>query len=349
MNNDNVNDHEPIQDRQARRRLAAAVRWLVLAALLVAGGWYMIGMPGSSWRGPVPPLSVAERQSADNLRRHVEALAGRIGERNVWQPEALAEAAGYIRGSLAGQGYEVEAQPFTSQGVAVENLEVVLPGSRLPEEIVIAGAHYDSVVGSPAANDNGSGVAALLEITRLLAGADLPRTVRLVAFVNEEPPFFYGTEMGSRIYAERARQRGEQVRAMLSLETIGYYTEAPASQRYPFPFRYFYPDTGNFVGFVGNLGSRRLVRDAVAAFREAAEFPSEGVAAPGWMTGVHWSDHWSFWQAGYPAIMVTDTALFRYPHYHARSDTPDKLDYAGLARVTHGLAAVIRSLAGAGS
>jgi hypothetical protein len=349
MNNDNVNGNEPVQGRRVLRRVAAAVSWVVLAAAFAAGGWYMIGMPGSSWRGPIPPLSAAERQSADNLRRHVETLAGRIGERNVWRPSALAAAADHIRNSLAGQGHAVQTQPFTSQGVVVENLEVVLPGSRLPEEIVIAGAHYDSVVGSPAANDNGSGVAALLELARLLAGADLPRTVRLVAFVNEEPPFFYGTEMGSRIYAERARQRGEQVRAMLSLETIGYYTDAPASQRYPFPFRYFYPDTGNFVGFVGNLGSRRLVSQAVAAFRDAAAFPSEGVAAPGWMTGVHWSDHWSFWQAGYPAIMVTDTALFRYPHYHSRSDTPDKLDYAGLARVTHGLAAVIRSLAGAGS
>jgi hypothetical protein len=349
MNNDNVNGNEPIQHRRVWRRVAVAVRWLVLVAMLVAGGWYMIGMPGASWRGPVLPLSAAERQSADNLRRHVVALAGRIGERNVWRPAALAEAAGYIRDSLAGQGYTVLAQPYTSQGVAVENLEIVLPGSRVPGEIVIAGAHYDSVVGSPAANDNGSGVAALLEIARLLAGSALPRTVRLVAFVNEEPPFFYGTEMGSRVYAERARQRGEQIRAMLSLETMGYYTDAPASQRYPFPFRYFYPDTGNFVGFVGNLGSRRLVRRAVAAFRDAAAFPSEGVAAPGWMTGVHWSDHWSFWQAGYPAIMVTDTALFRYPHYHSRNDTPDKLDYAGLARVTHGLAAVIRSLAGAGS
>jgi hypothetical protein len=136
---------------------------------------------------------------------------------------------------------------------------------------------------------------------------------------------------------------------MLALETIGYYTDAPASQRYPFPFRYFYPDTGNFVGFVGNLGSHRLVRRAVAAFRDAAAFPSEGVAAPGWMTGVHWSDHWSFWQAGYPAIMVTDTALFRYPHYHSRADTPGKLDYTSLARVTHGLAAVMRSLAGGDS
>jgi hypothetical protein len=326
-----------------------AVRWGLVLGTLATGYWYMTGMPGKSWQGPLPPLSAGERQSADKLRRHVEVLAGRIGERNVWHPAALAEAAGYIRATLEGEGYEVQTQPFASHGLEVENLEVVLPGNRFPEEIIIAGAHYDSVAGSPGGNDNGSGVAALLEIARLLAGADLPRTVRLVAFVNEEPPFFYSEEMGSRVYANRSRQHGEQIRAMLALETIGYYTDKPASQQYPFPFRYFYPDTGNFLGFVGNLGSWRLVRQAVAAFRASTPFPSEGVAAPGWIVGVHWSDHWSFWQAGYPAIMITDTALFRYPHYHSRADTPGKLDYTSLARVTHGLAAVMRSLAGGDS
>jgi Zn-dependent M28 family amino/carboxypeptidase len=326
-----------------------AIRLVVVATVIVTGVWYMTGMPGASWSEPIPPLSAGEQQSADRLRHHVEALAGRIGERNVGHPEALAAAAGYIRTAFSAAGYEVTAQPFTSRGLTVENLEVILPGSHSPQEIILAGAHYDSVAGSPGGNDNGSGVAALLEIARLLAGKALPRTVRLVAFVNEEPPFFYSEEMGSKVYATRAQERGDQIQAMLSLETIGYYTDAPDSQRYPFPFRYFYPDTGNFIGFVGNLASRRLVRQALGAFRASTAFPSEGVAAPGWITGVHWSDHWSFWQTGYPAIMVTDTALFRYPYYHSRADTPDKLDYAGLARVTHGLVAVIRELAGVDS
>ena len=148
------------------------------------------------------------------------------------------------------------------------------------------------------------------------------------------------------MYAERSRQRGEQIEAMISLETIGHYTDEPASQHYPFPFSYFYPKTGNFVGFVGNLSSWRLVRQAVDAFRANTAFPSEGVAAPGWIQGVSWSDHASFWAAGYPAIMITDTAFFRYAHYHEATDTPDKLDYTSLARVTSGLVTVAEELAG---
>ena len=199
--------------------------------------------------------------------------------------------------------------------------------------------------GSPGADDNASGVAALLELARLLAGTALPRTVRFVAFANEEAPFFYGDEMGSNLYAARAHAQGERIEAMLSLETVGYFTDQPGSQRYPFPFSLFYPDTGNFIGFVGNLSSRRLVRRVIGAFRVSTAFPSEGVAAPSGMEGVHWSDHWSFWEAGYPAIMVTDTAPFRYPHYHTATDTPEQLDYTGLARVTGGLAEVVGVLA----
>jgi hypothetical protein len=337
-------------DSAARRGhgkgIALALRWGVILGVMMAGAWYMIGMPGKSWSAPVPPLSAEEQLIHHKLKRHVEALAGRIGERNVWRPEALAAAAGYIRASLEGAGYAVQAQSFESRGRTLQNLEVELPGDTAPREIIVVGAHYDSIAGTPGANDNASGVAALLEIARLLAGNSYPRSVRLVAFANEEPPFFYSEEMGSNVYASRSRERGEQIEAMLALETIGYYTDQPASQQYPFPFRFFYPDTGNFIGFVGNLSSRRLVRRAIGAFRAVSAFPSEGVAAPGWMMGVHWSDHWSFWQAGYPAIMVTDTALFRYPHYHAATDTPEKLDYTGLARVTRGLAEVVTRLAG---
>ncbi len=305
----------------------------------------MTGMPGSSWSGPLPPLTGEQQLIHDNLKRHVAELAGRIGERNVWRPEAMAAAAGYIRKTLEDVGYTVSVQPFSSHGLTVNNIEAVLPGHGAADEIIVAGAHYDSVAGTPGANDNASGVAAVLELARLLAGTALPRSVRFVAFANEEAPFFYSDEMGSKLYAARARAQGERIAAMLSLETIGYYTDQPASQRYPFPFSLFYPDTGNFIGFVGDLSSWRLVRRAIGAFRASTAFPSEGVAAPRVTKGVHWSDHWSFWEAGYPAFMVTDTALYRYPHYHAETDTPDKLDYPGLARVTGGLAEVIRALA----
>ena len=213
---------------------------------------------------------------------------------------------------------------------------------------MVVGAHYDSVLGSPGADDNATGVAAVLEIARACASLRWPRTLRLVAFVNEEPPFFLGGDMGSLRYARRLREEGRNVVAMLSLETIGYYSDRPGSQQYPFPFRFFYPERGDFVAFVGNIASRDLVRRTVASFRSQAGFPSEGLAAPGWITGVGWSDHWSFWQQGYPAVMVTDTAPFRYPHYHAGTDTPEKVDYERLSRVVAGLTDVVGELAGAG-
>jgi Zn-dependent M28 family amino/carboxypeptidase len=212
----------------------------------------------------------------------------------------------------------------------------------MPDQIIIVGAHYDSVLGSPGANDNGSGVASLLEISRLLAGKKPARTVRLVAFTNEEPPWL---DMGSRVYASRSRGRKENIVGMLSLETMGYYSEAPNSQEYPFPFSFFYPHTANFIGFVGNIRSRHLVRLSLATFRNTTQFPSEGTAAPGWITGIGWSDHWSFWREGFRAIMVTDTAFFRYDPYHTRKDTPEKIDYDRLARVTKGLAEVVVELA----
>ena len=311
----------------------------------MAGIWFVTGMPGSSWSGLQSPLTEKEQLIRDNLKRHVTELAGRIGERNVWRPGSMAVAAGYIRAAFEAAGYEVNTQSFTSRGETVSNLEVVLPGHGAADEIIVVGAHYDSVADSPGADDNASGVAALLELARLLAGTTLPRTVRFVAFANEEAPFFYGDEMGSNLYAARAQAQDVRIEAMLSLETIGYYTDQPGSQRYPFPFSLFYPDTGNFIGFVGNFSSRSLVREAIGVFRATTAFPSEGVAAPSGMEGIHWSDHWSFWEAGYPAIMVTDTALFRYPHYHAATDTPAQLDYTGFARVTGGLAEVVRVLA----
>jgi Zn-dependent M28 family amino/carboxypeptidase len=327
------------------KRLGWIIRLAIIPIVILAGIWFVTGMPGSTWSGPLPPLTDKEQLIHDNMKRHVEELAGRIGERNVWRPEAMAAAAGYIRNTLEDTGYVVNDQPFTSRGQTVNNIEAILPGHGAAEEIIVVGAHYDSVADSPGADDNASGVAAMLELARLLAGTALPRTVRFVAFANEEAPFFYGDEMGSNLYAARAQAQGESIEAMLSLETVGYYTDQPGSQGYPFPFSLFYPDTGNFIGFVGNLSSRPLVRKAVAAFRTSTAFPSEGVAAPSGIEGIHWSDHWSFWEAGYPAIMVTDTAPFRYPYYHTSMDTPGQLDYTGLARVTSGLAEVVGVLA----
>jgi Zn-dependent M28 family amino/carboxypeptidase len=304
-------------------------------------------MTNSLYLGPLQPLSEKEELLGKCLKKHVEELADQIGERNVWHYRNLEDSANYIERVFADIGYKVGIQEFKVDDMTVGNLEVELTGTSLPAEIVLVGAHYDSVIGSPGANDNASGVAALLEIARHLVHRKLSRTVRLVAFVNEEPPFFRTTKMGSRAYARRARQRKEQIVAMLALETIGYYSEAVGSQRYPFPFSFFYPKTGNFIGFVGNISSRHLLRRAIAIFREQTNFPCEGLAAPGWMTGIGWSDHSSFWKEGYPAIMLTDTALFRYQQYHKPEDTPDKVDYARMARVVTGVIRTVSQLASA--
>ena len=261
----------------------------------------MIQMPGKPYSGPFQTLDEKEVELRDRLKEHVETLGGSIGERNVWHYDELEAAANYIRDRFLQYGYTPEIQLFNSGGKMVRNIAVELPGEEFPEEIVVIGAHYDSVLGSPGANDNGTGVAAVLELARLFKDRNLNRTVRFVAFANEEPPFFYSNEMGSQIYAARSREREERIVAMLSLETIGYYSDVPGSQRYPLPFSLFYPDIGNFIGFVGNLRSRSLVRSATGAFRRHARFPSEGLAAPAWLRGVGWSDNWSFWRAGFPS------------------------------------------------
>jgi peptidase M28-like protein len=299
----------------------------------------MIRMPGRSHTGASPPLTAEEQELERRLAEHVRALAGEIGERSMTRPGSLEAAARYLERQLREHGYAVESQEVAPP--SARNLAAELRGGARAEEIVIAGAHYDSVFGSPGANDNASGTAAVLELARLFKGRGLQRTLRFVLFVNEEPPYFLGDAMGSRRYAARSKERGENVTAMLSLETIGYYSDAEGSQKYPAPFSLFYPSRGDFIGFVGNLGSASLVRRCVGAFREGTRFPSEGLAAPEFVPGIGWSDHSSFWEQGYPAVMVTDTAPFRYPDYHLGSDTPDKLRYDRMARVVLGLARVV--------
>lgn len=309
-------------------------------------------MDAAARRGGPPAASESRCRPAaiDELQRrlhaHVVALAERIGERNVFRPDALAAAAAYVRSTWAGQGHAVRPQPYRTTGVDCENLEVEIRGSSDPRAIVLLGAHYDSVQGSPGADDNASGVAALLEIGRLLAGAQPARTIRLVAFVNEEPPFFPFGQMGSRLYARAARERGDDIRVMLSLEMLGTYRDEPGSQRYPPLLRWFYPRRGNFVAFVSNLRSRGALREAVRAFRSHSDFPCESLATLAIVPGVAWSDHRSFWREGYRAVMVTDTAFFRNPRYHTELDTPETLDYPAMARVVDGLALAALELAG---
>jgi Zn-dependent M28 family amino/carboxypeptidase len=272
-------------------------------------------------------------------------LAGTIGERNVWHHDRLTRAAGYIEAELSGRGYEPRYHTYSAAGLSVANIEATLAGSSLPEESVVVGAHYDSVSGSPGANDNATGVAALLELAGRFSGRAHRRTIRFVAFANEEPPFFKTEQMGSLVFATAARSRGERIVGMLALETMGYYSDAAGSQHYPAPMASMYPDVGNFIGFVSDENSAPLLRAAHRAFTDGTSFPVQVASMPASIAGVGWSDHWAFWQAGYSAIMITDTAPFRYPWYHTSDDTPDKVSASKLAQVIDGLENVIAVLA----
>lgn len=319
--------------------------FLVILGVLLAWAWYsMIRMPLESYQGPLPSHTEESAALRDRLQVHVEALAADIGERNVYLPSKLRAADEYIEASFNQAGYSISRHSYEVMGEECQNLEVEVSGKGRSDELVIIGAHYDSVHGSPGANDNASGVAALLVLAERFSQKTLSRTLRFVAFVNEEPPFFMTEQMGSRVYAKRLKEQGGPVVGMISLETMGYYSEEPGSQTYPSLLNLFYPSKGNFIAFVGNTGSKAFVRECIATFRAHARFPSQGAALPSVLPGIGWSDHWSFWQEDYPALMVTDTAPFRYPYYHTAEDTPDKLDYERLAFVVLGMEKVIDAL-----
>jgi Zn-dependent M28 family amino/carboxypeptidase len=276
------------------------------------------------------------------LQSHVETLATVIGGRSA--STGLERAATYIEQELRSYGYSPRRQTFSAAGHTFVNIEAEILGVQHPDKMLVVGAHYDTAANLPGANDNGSGVAATLELARLFATAKPARTIRWVFFANEEPPYFQTEAMGSYVYAKRCRERDENISAMLSLETIGFYTDEPRSQSYPVGFHPGYPDRGNFLGFVADFRSALLLRSALKAFRAHASLPAEGVAAPTFIAGIGWSDHWSFWQFGYRALMLTDTAPFRYPYYHTAQDTPDKLDYPRFASAVQGIAAVVEHL-----
>jgi Zn-dependent M28 family amino/carboxypeptidase len=300
-------------------------------------------MPGKN-PSTAAALSPDELTLRGELEAGVQHLAGEIGERNIPHYPQLDAAAEFIERSFSSASLQPRRETYEFQGRACHNLEVEIRGAR--PQVIVVGAHYDSVSGSPGANDNASGVAGLLALARRFAGKTCGQTLRFVAFVNEEPPYFQTEEMGSLVYAKRCKARGDKITAMISLETIGYFSDAPRSQTYPSPgLGLFYPTVGNFIGFVGNVPSRALVRRVVGLFREQKKIPAEGAALPSFVPGVGWSDQWSFWQCGYPAIMVTDTAPFRYPYYHMSSDTPAKLDYDRFALVVSGMEKVIAELA----
>jgi Zn-dependent M28 family amino/carboxypeptidase len=299
-------------------------------------------MPGKNV-AKAGPLSLDDIALREELRADVQKIAGEIGERNMWHYTELNAAADFIENSFSRAGLHPRRDSYELRGQSCHNIEAEIPGAR--PDILLIGAHYDSVFGSPGANDNGSGVAATLALARRFAGRKTEHTLRFVTFVNEEPPYFLSGEMGSLVYARRCKEHGDRIGAMISLETIGYFSDAPNSQVYPSRvLGAFYPNIGNFIGFVANVHSRPLLRRVIALFRKHAKIPSEGAALPWFIPGVSWSDQWSFWKQGYPGIMVTDTAPFRYPYYHSANDTPDKLDYDRFTLVVSGMEKVIQEL-----
>lgn len=290
--------------------------------------------------------SISEANVSDEIiRKHVKVLAQDIGERNYIQYGKLEDAANYIKEVFRSYGYEPEEQIYYIGNGTFRNIIVTKDGKKKKDKVIIICAHYDSVWGSPGADDNASGVAGLLELARLIYKDNLNKTVKFIATTCEEPPFFMSQDMGSLHYAARAKKNKEDIEAVLCLESIGFYSDKKKSQGYPLGLSPFYPDKGNFIGLASNMSSGRLLKKIATEFRRASDFPLEYLIAPIFFAqAISFSDNWSFWRFGYKAVMVTDTAFYRNPYYHTQEDTPEKLNYQSIAEVIKGLYSVLLSL-----
>lgn len=286
------------------------------------------------------------QETSERLRQHLTMLTVTIGERSVLRPENLEKARAYIESCFHGVGLAVENQGYAFENLTVANVIARLEAGDAPSRrTYLVGAHYDSVAGTVGADDNAGAIAVLLETARslkILSGSrPLHAAVKFVAFALEEPPTYATRHMGSRVYARQARREGEELDGMICLEMVGYYCHEPGCQQYPFPLMFLnYPKTGNFIGIVGNYGSRELTRSLEKAFCKNPGLPVITLTVPlnGWiMPAVRLSDHSAFWNEGYPAVMVTDSAFFRNPHYHQPSDTMDTLDFGRMAELVASL------------
>ena len=283
------------------------------------------------------------RVSPARLEAHVRALSEDLSPRDFTHPDNLDRAAAYIREQFAQATGDVSEDTFQVYASTYRN--VIASFGPDTEERIVVGAHYDAAGPFPAADDNASGIAGLLELARLLAATSLPMRVDLVAYPLEEPPFFRTPHMGSSVHARSLRRQGVKVRAMLSLEMIGYFVDTSGSQRFPLGIlRAFYPSEGNFIAVVGKLGQGSVVRRVKRAMRGASPLPVYSINAPRWIPGVDFSDHASYWDEGYPAVMITDTAFYRNPYYHTARDTPETLDYSRMAMVVQGIHAAVLQL-----
>lgn len=307
--------------------------------VLIGVGWL--------WSAEMAAVQWEEGTVRAELAALVRTLAVTIGPRSYKDPANLSATADFISQRFESFGYEVTEQPFQVEELTIRNIIAERRGTERPDRVIVIGAHYDTVVGSPGADDNASGMAVLLELARVHAETEFRKTVRFVAFTLEEPPFFRSRHMGSRIYARSLKERGEQVEGMLCLESVGYYSHDKGSQSFPwlvFWLRWRYPTTGNFITIVSNAESQPLQAQVRDALKAHMSLPVETYTGPWWIPGVDWSDHGSFWNEGYPAIMLTDTALFRNPHYHRPTDQPETLDYQAMSELVRGLAGALTAL-----
>ncbi|MBI5864128.1 MAG: M20/M25/M40 family metallo-hydrolase [Planctomycetes bacterium] len=285
------------------------------------------------------------------LHQHVFRLAGLIGPRHFGRPASIDAAIHLIKTELSAMGDAVRRECYKADGGHIAtNLIVERTGADCPDEIVLLGAHYDTVPETPGADDNASAVAVLLETARLLARRRFRRTIRFVAFACEEPPHFFTPEVGSHVHASGCRERGERIVGMLCLEMVGYFSDLPGSQQpppeSPFWLNWWLPSRGNFLAAVGNLRSISLCWNFRRGFRRGSQLPLLSIVLPEIIYSIRLSDNSSFWDCGYPALMLTDTSFLRNPHYHRPTDLPETLDYQRMAQVTDGVAAAIARLAG---
>jgi peptidase M28-like protein len=285
-------------------------------------------------------------RSEEMLVSTVRFLSEETGERSFRDGDKLNKAADYIENAFRSYGCVVKRQPFLYGGRTYFNVIAEVKGRDAAQNsVLIIGAHYDTAVGTPGADDNASGIAGLLELARLTALQPADRTVRFVAFSLEEYPA-YGTEyMGSYVYAKSVKDEGAAVYGMIALEMIGFFCEEKGCQRYPLSILgWFFPDKGDYLSFVGNMPSRAFTRKVRNEFAKVSGLPIESLNTFSAVTGVDFSDHRNFWKFGFKAFMITDTAFYRNPHYHASGDTWEKLDYKRMGALVTGLHKAIMRL-----
>ena len=327
------------------RQLIPVVISFIVIICAISGYIYLQGL--WPWHGECRS-QLALDFPEDNLKQHVWALAEHIGERHYQQAGSLEKAAAYIHSVFTAYGLATEYQQY---GDGYMNLLVTVPGKNPGKpgarEVIVVGAHYDSVWLSSGADDNASGVAVLLELARILSRIPLQKTVQFVAFTNEEHPFADTGQMGSYVYLKQARMDGVKIIAMYSLEMLGFYSDKPGSQQYPFPLNLVYPQTGNFVAMVSNLPSTHLLLQSLSAFRQHSSFPAQGLAmSESLIADIRRSDHAQFWDAGIPSLMLTDTSFYRNERYHTVGDLARTLDYKKMAQLTPALACMLADMAG---